>query len=82
MPWPSSPSIDALQLKRENDQLGTTVVCLRAELRNKERHIHRLELLLHQRTETIDQLTAQVEQLRLKNKQLTAERAQAQSQPK
>ena len=35
-------NIDALQLKRENDGLRTTILCLRREIENKQGHVQRL----------------------------------------
>ena len=70
---PPKPTRAELQLQRELDQLRTVVVCLRRELTNKEGHVGRLEILLHQRTQTIDELNAKLEQLRDQNKRLDAE---------
>jgi hypothetical protein len=70
MPWkPAVPS----QLQRENDALKTTIVCLRRELENKRGYAGRLEYLLHQRTETIDQLHGTINRLREQNRRLDAE---------
>jgi hypothetical protein len=46
------------------DRLKTVICCLRRELENKQGAVGRLELLLHQRLETIDALTARLEQSR------------------
>ena len=70
---PSLPTSTELRLIKENDWLRTDNVCLRRELTNKQDHIGRLEVLLRERMERIDQLVAQVDQLRLKNKQLDEE---------
>jgi len=81
MPWPKGANIDALQLKRENDGLRTTILCLRRELTDKQGHVQRLEVLLCSRSRTIDELHAQLEQARAQiNRLRTAEPAQAQSQ--
>jgi len=64
MPWPRRPTIDALKLKRENDGLRTTIVCLRRELENKAGHVQRLEVLLCSRLQTIDELHGKLEQSR------------------
>jgi septal ring factor EnvC (AmiA/AmiB activator) len=80
MPWPKRANIDALQLKRENDGLRTTILCLKRELENKQGHVQRLEALLCSRLQTIDELHAKLDSLREQIKRLTAERAQAQSQ--
>ena len=53
MPWPKHANIDALQLKRENDGLRTTILCLRREIENKQGHVQRLEVLLCSRLQTI-----------------------------
>ena len=80
MPWPKHANIDALQLKRENDGLRTTILCLRRELTDKQGHVQRLEVLLCSRLQTIDELHAKVDSLREQIKRLTAVQAQAQSQ--
>jgi hypothetical protein len=51
-------------LQRTNGALSTQILQLRAQLRTKERYATGLEILLRQRNERIDQLTAQVDQLR------------------
>ena len=70
MPWPRKPSLDAQKLKQENDVLRTTICCLRRELENKQSQVGGLELLLHERLERIDQLTATIDQLREQIKRL------------
>jgi hypothetical protein len=61
MPWkPAAPS----QFEGEVDKLKTVICGLRHELTNKEGCAAGLEMLLRQRNERIDQLTAQVDQLR------------------
>ena len=80
MPWPKHANIDALQLKRENDGLRTTILCLRREIESKQGHVQRLEVLLCSRLQTIDELHAKVDSLREQIKRLTAVQAQAQSQ--
>jgi len=70
---PPKPTPAELQLKRENDGLKTTIVCLRREIENKQGAVGRLETLLRERLTRIDQLTAQVDQLRHQNKKLEAE---------
>jgi hypothetical protein len=61
MPWP--PKVLS-NLERENASLRTTICCLKRELENREGAVGRLELLLHERCETIDQLNARLEQSR------------------
>jgi hypothetical protein len=51
-------------VERENAGLRTVIIQLRRELKNKEGYAAKLELVLHQRLETIDQLTARLEQSR------------------
>ena len=68
------PTRTELQLLlKENDGLRTEIVRLRHQLTTNQHYAGRLELLLHERMERIDQLVAQVDQLRLKNKQLDEE---------
>jgi hypothetical protein len=70
---PPKPTPAELQLRRENDGLRTTVVCLRSELRHKQDFVGRLEYLLHQRTETIDALRGKLEHVRAQNRRLDEE---------
>jgi hypothetical protein len=79
MPWPKGANIDALQLKRENDGLRTTILCLRRELTDKQGHVQRLEVLLCSRLHKIDELNGRIRQLQERLRQ-TSEQAQAQSQ--
>jgi hypothetical protein len=60
-------------LLKENAGLRTEIVRLRSELTSKQQYGSRLELLLRERMERIDELTAQVDQLRHRNKELDAE---------
>jgi len=46
---------------RQSKPLSTQLLQLREQLRNKERYASGLEILLRQRNERIDQLTAQVD---------------------
>ena len=65
MPWNRRRiRLDQIQLQRTNGALSTQLLQLREQLRNKERYASGLEILLRQRNERIDQLTAQVGQLR------------------
>jgi hypothetical protein len=64
MPWSRRPTTDAHKLQREVDGLRTTICCLRREIENKQGAVGRLELLLHERPETIDALHGQLEQSR------------------
>jgi hypothetical protein len=60
-------------LLKENDGLRTEIVRLRHQLTTKQHYAGRLECLLRERMERIDQLVAQVDQLRHQNKKLDAE---------
>ena len=65
MPWNRRRArLNEVQLQRTNGALSTQLLQLREQLRNKERYASGLEILLRQRNERIDQLTAQVDQLR------------------
>ena len=60
-------------LQKENDGLRTEIVKLRHELTNKQGYAERLEVLLHERMERIDDLNGKLEQAREHNKRLKAE---------
>jgi hypothetical protein len=65
MPWNRRRArLNEIQLQRTNGALSSTVLELRRELTTKQQYASRLELLLRQRNERIDQLTAQDDQLR------------------
>ena len=65
MPWNRRRArLNEIQLQRTNRTLSTQLLQLREQLRNKESYAAGLEILLRQRNERIDQLTAQVDQLR------------------
>ena len=66
-------TIAELQLQKANDGLRTEIVNLRHELTNKQGYAERLEVLLRERMERIDELTATIDQLRERNKRLEAE---------
>ena len=51
-------------LERENDQLRMVVIQLRRKLTTKEGYAAKLELVLHQRLETIDTLNGKLQQAR------------------
>src|SRR5262249_13945201 len=55
-------------LQKENDGLRTEIIKLRHELTNKQGYAERLEVLLRERLERIDELTATIDQLRERNK--------------
>jgi chromosome segregation ATPase len=60
-------------LQKENDGLRNELIKLRHELTNKQGYAERLEVLLRERLERIDELTARIDQLRERNKRLEAE---------
>ena len=70
MPWKPAALSD---LERENHALQMAVLKLRRELTNKQQYAGRLEVLLHQRLETIDALHGKLEQSREKVRRLGLE---------
>ena len=70
---PHRPSSSELQLQREIDTLGIKLLRANAALRLKTIYAERLEHLLHQRQERIDQLFGLLEQARTINHKLEAE---------
>jgi uncharacterized coiled-coil DUF342 family protein len=60
-------------LLKEIDGLRTEIVRLRHELTNKTQYASRLEVLLRERMEKIDEFTATIDQLRERNRKLDAE---------
>jgi septal ring factor EnvC (AmiA/AmiB activator) len=70
MPWKPAATSD---LKKENDSLRTTIVCLRRELENSKGHAQRLEVLLCSRLQTIDELNGKLEQSRQQVRRLGLE---------
>jgi hypothetical protein len=74
MPWNRRRAyLHEVQLQRTNGALSTAVLELRRELSSKQQYASRLEFLLHQRNERIDELNARLERERLRNRQLDAE---------
>ena len=70
MPWkPASPS----DLQRQVDTLAMRLLKANSELHLKTQYAQRLEYLLHERSERIDELTGRIDQLRERNKRLEAE---------
>ena len=57
----------------ENDRLRMTIVQLRHEVETKQGYAAKLELVVRQRTETIDQLNARLEQSREQIRRLDQE---------
>jgi len=70
---PPKPTPNEPHLIKENDSLKTTIVCLRRDLTDKEGHVGRLEFLLHEWMERVDELNAKIEQLRDQNRRLDQE---------
>jgi hypothetical protein len=65
MPWNRRRArLNEIQLQRTNGALSTQILQLREQLRIKESYASGLELVVRQRNERIDQLTAEVDQLR------------------
>jgi hypothetical protein len=74
MPWsPRRSSTSEVQLQREVTTLQLKLLKANAALRLKTLYAERLEYLLHERSERIDELIAQVDQLRHSNKKLGLE---------
>ncbi len=73
MPRRSKPTRAELQLRAEADKLTTTICCLRRELENRDGAVGRLEIVLRERLQRVDELNAKIEQLRDQNKRLDAE---------
>jgi septal ring factor EnvC (AmiA/AmiB activator) len=70
MPWERRPTIDAVALKRKNDELAFQLLRVREQLQNKERYAIGLEVLLRERLGRIDELNGKLEQLREQNRRL------------
>jgi len=73
LPKRRSAAAEFKLLQKENDGLRTEIVKLRHELTNKQGYAERLEVLLRERMERIDELTATIDLLRERNKRLEAE---------
>ena len=56
-----------------NNELRTTVIRLRREIKNKQGHVGRLTILVQQRSNTIDDLRGKLEQSRQQIQQLNEE---------
>jgi predicted RNase H-like nuclease (RuvC/YqgF family) len=69
--WRSHPNVS--QLERNLDELRTTVIQLRRELTTKEGYAAKLELVVRQRSRTIDALRGQLERARAANELLDRE---------
>ena len=69
--WRASPAVEQLELAI--NQLRADNVRLRRDLTNKTGYAAKLELVLHQRLETIDALNAKLEQARAQCRRLDEE---------
>ena len=69
--WQTRP--DVTPLEHAIDQLRTENIRLRRDLTNKTGYAAKLELVLRQRTQTIDRLNDKLEQVRAQNRRLDAE---------
>jgi hypothetical protein len=69
--WRSRPDVG--QLERNLDELRTTVVRLRHELETKQGAVGRLEVLVRERSNRIDELANTVAVLRDQNRRLNEE---------
>ena len=73
MPRPPKPTKAELRLKRENDELLMRIIRLRYEVENKQGAVGRLEILMRERMDRIDDLNAKLEQSRQQIKRLDEE---------
>ena len=73
MPRPPKPTKAELRLKRENDELLMRIIRLRYEVENKQGAVGRLEILMRERMDRIDDLNAKLEQSRQQIKRLDDE---------
>ena len=65
MPWPPRrPSSHELQLQRECEVLQLKLLKANSELRTKTVYARRLEYLVHERSERVDELNAKLQQSR------------------
>jgi uncharacterized coiled-coil protein SlyX len=71
MPW--KPRIDAVQLKRKNDELAARLLRAKDELQAAERRRVGLEIALSVRGETIAELNGKLDRLRAQNRKLDLE---------
>jgi hypothetical protein len=65
--------LDALQLQQENHQLSLKLLKANSELRLKTQYAERLQYVLQQRSETIDELNGKLEQSRERIRRLGLE---------
>src|SRR6516164_6070592 len=74
MPWPPRrPSSHELQLQRECEVLQLKLLKANSELRLKTLYAERLEYLVHERSERVDELNAKLEQYRQQVRRLGLE---------
>jgi hypothetical protein len=68
-----SPRLDAVKLQREVEALAIKLLKANAELRMKTIYASRLEVLVQERCERVDELSAKLEQSRAHIKKLDQE---------
>jgi hypothetical protein len=68
-----SPRLDAIKLQREIEVLAIKLLKANAELRMKTIYASRLEVLVQERCERVDELSAKLEQSRAHIKKLDEE---------
>ena len=73
MPRTRKPSPAELKLKRENDVLALKLCRLNYEFSNKQDYTNKLEVLLRERLQRIDELNGKLEQARAQNRRLDEE---------
>ena len=74
MPWPPRrPSSHELELQHEVATLQLKLLKANSELRSKTVYAQRLEYLVHERSERVDELNAKLEQSRAHIKKLDEE---------
>ena len=61
------------ELEQAIDRLRIENIKLRREIESKQGHMGRLKVLLHQRSDTIDELHGRIEQLQERNRRLDEE---------
>jgi len=71
MPW--RPRIDAVKIKRQNDELTSKLIRTREQLENRERYIVGLEVILNARLARISELNDKLERIRAQNRALDEE---------
>ena len=73
MPWPRHASRAVVDLQHENHVLALKLLKANSELRLKTLYAERLEYLVHERSERVDELNAKLEQYRQQVRRLGLE---------